>query len=115
MGVGGERPHHRPGLREHGLTSKLRQAKVQDLRHSILRKHDIGGLDITMYDAMIMGRRQPFRKLGGNFKHFLDLQRRSIDSLLERFPFVEVHDDEHLTFRGLTDVVDRADVGMLKS
>ena len=43
----------------------LREAEVEDLEATIARHHQVLGLEVPMHDALLVGRREAVRGLGG--------------------------------------------------
>jgi len=61
-----------------------------------------------------VGHRGALASLNGNPPGFFDLQRSSLDLLLERFALEILRTDPHMTVVGLIDVVGDADAGVLQ-
>ena len=92
---------------------ELGQSEVQHF-HLATRSHEkIGGFDVAMDNALRVGRVQRVGDLNSELHHLLHLQRPTLDAMLQGFAFEQFHGDERLAIL-LADVVNGADVGMIK-
>ena len=95
------------------LRCKFRQAKVQNLRLAALSDEDIGRLDVPMDDSLRVRRVQRVRDLNRQVKQRIRLQGLTLDMLLERLAFQQLHRDERLPL-ALVNVVDRTNVRVIE-
>ncbi len=93
---------------------KLGQSEVNDSGHPVRRDHDVGGLDVAVCDALLVSPGEALRHLGGDVDRVINLERSPVNLLLEAFSLVIFHHNEHPPLRGLVDVMDDADVGVLE-
>src|SRR5271165_114908 len=91
----------------------LRQAEVENLGVSTPGDENIGGLDIAMNDARLMGGVQRIRDVNRQSQQQFRLHRTATDAMLQRHAIEELHRNERSAVL-LIDVVDRADVGMVQ-
>src|SRR5437660_12654988 len=78
------------------LRCKFRQAKVQNLRLAALSDEDIGRLDVPMDDSLRVRRVQRVRDLNRPVKQRIRLQGLTLDTLLQRLAFQQLHRDGRL-------------------
>lgn len=95
------------------LLEKLRKPEVEELGAG-LGEHDVAGLQIAMHDALAMGLFQSVRDLDPVAERFLEWQGALAQSVGERLPFEVLHHQE-VHARLSSDVVKRADVGMVQT
>ncbi len=91
----------------------LREAEIENLGPPLGEK-DVGRLNIPVHDAGRVRDVQAIGQCGGNVEECSEINRTAKQPLLQRFAVQQLHDNERPTIR-VTDVVDRADVGMLQS
>ncbi|MEX1246452.1 MAG: hypothetical protein WEB59_16690 [Thermoanaerobaculia bacterium] len=91
------------------------QAEVEDLDGAVCGDGDVCGLDVAMDDAARVRLGEPMSDLCRDLDGFFDRHRPARDPLAERLPVTVGHGDERPTVFGLTDLVDRADVGVIQS
>lgn len=89
------------------------QAEVENLHLSAARYEEIGRLDVHVNDLLGVGCLQAADNLFEQLQNFEDLQRPFLNDLLQRLAFQRFHDDERVSVP-LTDIVERADVGMVE-
>ena len=83
-------------LGQHRPAREFRQAKSDNLRHTVGCDNDIGWLNIPMYDAVLMRFGQALCNLSGDINSIINLQRTPLDLFLERLPLKVVHADKNL-------------------
>ena len=115
--VGG-RPHGRAGRRHPrdrllGFGEHLGQPEIDDPYLSVMRQHDVGGLEIPMDDARGVRGGQPGGDLARDARRLADCQRPALDALPQRLAVIERHRDEQLAVP-FADVVHRGDVGVVE-
>src|SRR5271157_574602 len=91
----------------------LRQAEVENLGVSALGYENIGGLDVAMDDARVMGSVQRLGDVNGQRQQRFRFQRTAADAMLQRHSIEKFHGNERSTVL-LVNVVDGADVGMVQ-
>ena len=91
----------------------LRQPEIQNFGVASVRYEDIGRLDVTVHDALDVGRIESVRNLDGKRQQRLQFQRSIADRVLQGLALQELHGDKRLTVL-LTNVIYRADVGMVQ-
>src|SRR5208337_5014829 len=91
----------------------LRQAEVENLGVSALGYENIGGLDVAMDDARVMGSVQRLGDVNGQRQQRFRFQRTAADVMLQRHSIEKFHGNERSTVL-LVNVVDGADVGMVQ-
>ncbi len=102
------RPHAmRPNSTEFG------QAEVQDFRRTTRGHKNVCRFYVAMHDAFRVCRFQRIGNLNAEFQNLFDRQWLVLDSLLERLPLQRLHSDKGAPIN-LTDVVNRADVGVVQ-
>ncbi len=89
------------------------EAEVENLR-SVRGQQDVGGLDIAVDDAGGMSRLKGVGEGGADLEDDPLVQRAVRDSLLQGLTLEQLHDNECLAIGRFSDVVDRADVGVLQ-
>ena len=90
------------------------QAKIQDFNGAIAGYTDIGGFQVAVDDALLVGRLEPGRDLGGNLAGFVDGDRAAAHAVVQPLALDQFH-DQKASFRGLFQAVGRSDIGMLES
>ncbi len=110
----GDRAETQTSAGEIGLPRELGDAEIDDFHFTALGEHHVGGFDVAVDDAGIMGRGQAAGDLLGYRARVIDRQRSTLDTALERLAVVEAHRDEHAAIDGLVDVVDGADVRIIE-
>jgi hypothetical protein len=78
---------------------RKRKPEIDYLGHAIDGDHDVGGLDVAVDNAVIVGLGQTLSNLDRDVNRFLDLQRAALNLILERLAFVAVHDNKELAVR----------------
>ncbi len=96
----------------------LGQAEVHDLDPAPGGEHDVGGLNIPVDDALLVGGHQALADLDADIQDLFDLQFFLLDALLtgdllEGFPLDVLHDDEIAPGAAL-DAVNGGHVGMVE-
>ena len=122
-----DRPHHRSrdrpgghcrrqdGTLLHRRLRQLRQPEVQDLGEAVLRDHHVLGLQVAVHDAGRVGFRKTLGDLDSEVEQPLGGKRLARGDQLAQGPALDhLHRDVGGPV-GLTDVVDRQDVGMVES
>jgi hypothetical protein len=104
-----------PVLGELFRSEQLGDAEIEDLHRPAVRHQDVGGLDVAVDDPQLVSPRQPLGDLGGDVEGAVERQGAAGDLLLQRLPGVVGHGHEHPAVRGLVDLVDDADVGVLEA
>src|SRR5215469_368943 len=94
--------------------ANLRKTKVKNLSLATFRDENVGGFDVAMDDALGVCNREPFRHLDSHTQNRIGIQGPATDTMLQRHSIQKLHHNECLPVR-LTDVVNRADVGMVQS
>ena len=91
----------------------LRQAEIQDLRGPAVHEEDVRGLDVAVHDSLRVRRIQAVGDLDADLQELRNLDGLDGDAVLEGLAFEQFHRDEGPAFE-LSDVVDRADVGVIE-
>ncbi len=91
----------------------LGQAEVEDLGGSLIRDADVGRLQVTMHDALLVGRFQATGDLHRDRQRVLLAQGAPGDPCGEILALYQLHDQEALGVP-FFEAVDRRDVGMLQ-
>ncbi len=89
-------------------------AEIHDAHPPLLRKHDIGALDIPVDDALAVGLFEALRDLGGDVERLPDRERPFADPVPQGPAGAEGHGDESLPLVFI-DLVDGADVRMVET
>src|SRR5689334_10747848 len=104
---------------EFGRTAVLREmefcnAKIQDL-HLAARHADknVGWLDVSMNDALLVGRVQGIRDLNAEIENFVDRERTAPNAALKRLAFEEFQDQEGAFFV-FANIVNSADIRVVE-
>ena len=92
---------------------QLRQPEVQDLHETVLRDHDVLGLQVPVHDAGLVRLGEPARDLGRDFEGLLDGERAGFQQLPQRPAVDQLHGQVRRGLR-LADLEDRDDVGMIQ-
>ena len=92
---------------------ELRQPEIENLGVSAFGYKNIRWLDIAMDDALDVGSIQSIRNFNGQCEQHLCLDRVSIDAMLQRNAFQQLHGDEGSPL-SFIDFVDRADVRVIQ-
>jgi hypothetical protein len=80
---------------------------------SVLGDEDVGGLDVPVNDALRVSHLEGGRELDPELHGLVRGQATLGDTMFERLPLQELHDDERAAFV-FADVVDRADSRMIE-
>ena len=72
---------------------QLRQAEVQDLDETVLRHHDVLGLQVPMHDAGLMRSGQALANLRGDLQQLPDSEAPAGEQLPQRRPLHALHRD----------------------
>src|SRR5271169_4242455 len=89
----------------------LASPKSSTLNLPALGDENVGGLDVAVDDSFAVGGIERVGNLNGDVEYGLSVQRAAGDAVLQRRPVQKLHGDERLPVL-LTDVIDRADVGV---
>jgi hypothetical protein len=89
------------------------QAEVQDLHPPVRRHHHVGGLQVAVDDALLVGRGQSVREGRSDRHQALDRHPALGDELVERLPLDELHGQE-VDALGLLDGVHGDDAGVVE-
>ncbi len=88
------RPHHVAGA-GHRRGGHVRHAEVHDLHRAVFLDEDVGGLDVAVDDARLVGVREPGQHLHDHRDLALERHRRRLaHGLLEVLALQELHRDE---------------------
>jgi hypothetical protein len=71
----------------------LRDIEIEDLDDALGRDHDVGGLQIAVDDAFVVGRLERLCNLQAETQCVFDRQRAAFKLLLEGFALDELHRD----------------------
>ena len=93
------RPDGSAVLSEAAEIGDLRQSEVHHLEGSLAGKHQVGALDVTVDDALLVSLLQTAGGLGRQRQRFLERQRSLLNLLLQRRPVNIGHRDEHAAVR----------------
>lgn len=86
--------------------------KIEELDLPVFRQHDVGGLDVTVYDAVLVGKAQPCANLQKNpGDRFLIEPVGALDQLVKSLSIYELHDDVRSVLV-LSQVMDGNNVGV---
>ena len=96
-----------------GLFRQLGQTEVQHLHTAAVIDHDIGWLQVAMYDASRMRRRERIGHLDRIVDRLLQPQPISRNQPIQGFAVDEFHGDE-IDATSLVDIVDGDDVRMIE-
>ena len=94
--------------------SQLGKAEVENLGVAALGHEDVCGFDVTMDDAFGVSGVKRIGHFDGHVQNAFQLHRTSGDVVFQRFAIKVFHGDERVGI-ALTDIVNRADVGMVQS
>jgi hypothetical protein len=94
------------------------EAEVEDLDEAAVGEHDVGGLEVAVEDAQVVGCREAVRGLDAGGEDELEAGWTFGDELVERLAGDVLHDDVGFFavaafFGGYAYVVDGADVGVV--
>ena len=92
---------------------QLRQPEVQQLRPG-LRDHDVAGFQIPMNNPLSVSLVECVGDLDGVFEGLVEREASLLQPLLQRVPIHVLH-DEVVNPVLFTDVVERADMGMVQA
>src|SRR4029077_20525359 len=87
--------------------------KIENLGVSAFGDKNVRRLDVAMNDALDVGGIERFCNLNCQRENRLDLHGTPGNTVLQRHPVQKLHSDKRLTVL-LTNVVNRADVGMVE-
>ena len=96
------------------LRNQLGQAEIQNLGLPAHGDEDVGWLDIAVHDAFGMSSGQGIGDLNAQVQQLFHLQRLAADALAEGLALQQLHDQVRAPLV-LSDVVNRADVGVIQS
>ncbi len=116
------RPHH-PALLGLGVLARqlpvprkrlaqLCQAEVEDLHAAVAREHDVVGLEVPVDDAPLVRARQAQRDLPCDVLGLGGFQGPGSEPVTQAGALHQLHREVHAAV-GLSDVVDRGDVGVV--
>jgi hypothetical protein len=91
----------------------LRQTEVQNLHVAVRRDLDVGGLQVPVDDALLMGLLQRFRHLAGDQERLLDGKGSALQPLGKIVALHQLQHQEETPF-GLFHPVDGGNVGMIQ-
>ena len=93
---------------------KFGEAEVENFGNAACGDENIGGLDVSVDDALVMGGLESVSYLAAEFFYFIDSDRFFVvEEMLESLAFEQFHGDEHAAV-GFVDFVDGADVGVIE-
>jgi hypothetical protein len=95
------------------LTEQLGEAEVHHLHVTALGHENIRGLDVAMHDALRVRRVEGVGDLDADIDNLGNLEHAAAEAIVERVSLHPLHDDERLALM-FTDVVNRADVGVVQ-
>ena len=95
------------------VAQQLGEAEVHDLHVAPLGQENVCGLDVAMHDALRVRGVKGVGDLDAEIDNLVDLERAAGDAIVEVLALHPLHHDEWLALV-LTDVVHRADVGMVQ-
>jgi len=101
--------------RQLDLAGQFRQSEVDDLGHAFAGHQDIGRLEITVNDPLLMGLGHAPDGLEDDVERLFLLERPPLDLVPKAFAFIVGHDDIHPAVFRLFDLVNVADIGMIES
>ncbi|MBK9376637.1 MAG: hypothetical protein IPN03_23695 [Holophagales bacterium] len=101
------------GSAPRGRVHRLGEAEVEDLDRSLRCELDVGGLEVTVDDPLVVGRFQRLGDLPGDGYGLFEGDGTALHPLGEVFALDELH-DEGANAAGLLEAVDRGDVGVLE-
>jgi hypothetical protein len=102
-----------PGAGERDV-GELGDAEVENLHHAVVGHEHVRRLDVAVYDPSRVRFREPPRDLHRDPHRLANRERPARDTLLQCLPIVERHRQVELPIVSLADLVDRADVRVLK-
>src|SRR5205085_2118036 len=97
-----------------GLRQSLSQPEVQDLYPATFIQADICRLDVAMYDAAAVSSIERIGNLDDDIDDPRDFHRLSRQELVQRVSVHKLHGDKGDAFDRLANVVNGADVGVIK-
>src|SRR5262245_60085178 len=92
----------------------LRQTEVENLDDTLRRDLDVRGFQIAVNDTLRVCRRECGCNLACNLQRFGDRDRSRLQLLCECGSLDKFHDEVSGNLRSGTDVVERADIGMIQ-
>ena len=101
------------GGRAHRAVVALGEAEIEHLHSAVLGHHDVGGLEVAVDDALLVGRRQGFGHRDGELEDLLGGHADGGDQLVQGLALDQFHDQE-VGAGFFFDRVDRDDVGMIE-
>ncbi len=110
----GDRAERCSGLRDARAIEREREAEIHDLGPSARRDHDVGGLDVAVDHALLVGLLEARRDLERDFDRLVYLERPRGERFLEAPSLDERHRDERRAL-GLSDLMDGADIRVVES
>ena len=91
----------------------LCQPEIQNLGLPLRRQLDVGRLQVSVDDALLVGRFERLGELQEQRKRFVERKRPSGQALRQRLALDELHDEDLLTFE-LLEPVERGDTGVVE-
>ena len=94
----------------------LGETEIEDFGVAALGDKKIGRLDVAMNDSFGVRGVERVGNFNGEGEQIAGLNRRSIDTVFQRHAIKKLHRNERLStlVAGISDIVDRADVGMIE-
>ena len=100
-------------LRAVGQQSQPEVHDGDELLRALARDHQVGRLDVTVNDALLVRRLQSLCRLNGDIERILQLEWAGLDLLLQRLAFEEGHGNEGLAI-GFRDFMHGADIRVIQ-
>jgi hypothetical protein len=99
---------------EPGLGRTLRDPEIDDLDLPRVGEDEIGRLDVAVDNTPEVGMGEPGGNLLSQRESLSELDRAAFDFRRESLALAEGHHEEQVALRGLGDLENRADVGMIE-